>query len=139
MPMQYPELTLANLTTHHIENHLDDVRQMVETIPELAAQWADLSESEQLHFRLELTRVFGLRRLLGAAYQASQLTTDQIARLAHADHQLLEQAADVEIVCGSTLRQLAHDLFAWGTPLAQQSGRLRVETTLTALAELAVA
>jgi hypothetical protein len=34
------------------------------------------------------------------------------------------------------LRQLARDLFTWGTPLAGQPGTVRVEMTIAALAEL---
>ncbi|MCW5853253.1 MAG: hypothetical protein KIT87_24505 [Anaerolineae bacterium] len=98
-----------------------------------------MDEAEQLHFHLDLSQAFGLRRLLGAAYQAGQLTPDQVADLAHLDRELLGQAAAVETVYGSNLRQLAHNLFAWGTPLTEQSGTLRVETTIAALAELAMA
>ena len=136
--VQYPELTLASVTPQHVEAYLATLRRTAQSIPELAAEWATMDEAEQLHFRLDLSRAFGLRRLLGAVYQSGRLTSEQVTTLADIDRELLGQAAAVEIVYGSSLRQLAHDLFAWGTPLAEQSGTVHVETTIAALAELAV-
>jgi hypothetical protein len=137
MKMEYPELDLTDLTPGHADTFLNSFELTLDCAPELAEQWHEMDEAEQFHFRLDFTRAFGLRRVLGALYHAGRLTANQTARLADLDRQLLEHAAEVEKVYGPTLRQLAQNLFTWGTPLAEQSGTLRIETTITALAELA--
>ena len=137
--MDYSELTLTDLTPQHIDTYLNSFQRTVASIVELAEEWASMEETEQLHFRLDFSRAFGLRHLLGAAYTAGQLSSSQSEALALLDRQLLAQAATLEIVYGSTLRQLVHDLFTWGTPLAAQTGTLQIETTPAALAELVAA
>lgn len=134
--MKYPELTLTDLTSAHADTYLSSFHRALESIPELAAQWIEMGEAEQFDFRLEFTRAFGLRRLLGGLYHSNLLTPDQVTHLADLDRQLLEHAAMVEQIYGSNLRQLVRDLFAWGTPLAEQPGTLRIETTVATLAEL---
>lgn len=137
--MQYPELTLTDLTPSHIDTYLGSLRRTVASLAEIAEQWTDMDEPEQLHFQLDLSRAFGLRHVLGAAYQANRLSREQIERLADVDRHLLGQAAVLERVYGFTLRELVHSLFTWGTPLAEQSATVHIETTSTALAELVLA
>ena len=135
--MNSQELTQTDVTFSHVDTYLQSLRRTFQSAAELADEWAEMEEIEQFHFRLEFTRAFGLRRLFGAVYRVGRFTPDQIARLADLDRYLLAQAASVEVVSSTTLGYLVHDLFAWGTPLAEQSGTLQIETTLTALAELA--
>jgi|GEM_PF-1611213 multidrug efflux pump subunit AcrA (membrane-fusion protein) len=135
--MEYPELDLTDVTSGHIDTFLSSFQLALRSAPELAGQWSEMDEAEQFDFRLDFTRAFGLRRVLGALYRAGRLTADQATRLASVDRQLLERAAAVEVVYGLTLGQLVRHLFAWGTPLAEEAGTLRIETTIAALAELA--
>ena len=137
--MDYSELTLTDLTPQHIDTYLNSLQRTVASIVELAEEWATMDEAEQFHFRLDFSRAFGLRHLLGGAYKAGQLSSSQSETLALLDRQLLAQAAALEIVYGSTLRQLVRDLFTWGTPLTQQTSTLQIETTPAALAELVAA
>ncbi|MFN8488156.1 MAG: hypothetical protein U0350_11225 [Caldilineaceae bacterium] len=134
--MDYSALTLAGVTSKHIDAYLSSLQRTAASIGELAEEWITMDETEQLHFRLEFSRAFGLRRLLGAAYLDGQRSSVQVNALATLDRQLLGQAAALEIVYGSTLRQLVSDLFTWGTPLTEQTGTLHIETTPSALAEL---
>lgn len=137
--MHYPELTLDRVTPAHVDTYLQVLQQTLAMLPELANDWDEMEEAEQFHFRLEFTRVFGLRRLLGSAYRAGKLSATQTEQLANWDRDLLAQAAALEATYATALRQLVHDLFSWGTPLSTRSGTLRIETTLGALAELAAA
>jgi hypothetical protein len=134
--MHYPELTIADVTPHHIDTYLNSLQRMIESITELAEEWRAMDEAEQYHFRLDFSHAFGLRRLVGMVYTAGQLSSSQIAALTTLDRQLLAQAAAIETIYGFTLRQLVRDLFTWGTPLATQTSTLQIETTTTALAEL---
>lgn len=136
--MDYSGLTFADVTPQHLDTYLASFQRTVSAIGELAEEWAGMDEAEQFHFRLDFSRAFGLRHLLGTAYAIGQLSSSQSEALAQLDRQLLAQAAALEIVYGATLRQLVHDLFTWGTPLAVQTGTLQIETTPAALAELAV-
>lgn len=131
-----PALTLDDVTPRHLDTYLDSLRQTLEMIAELATEWGSLEEAEQLHFRLDVSRSFGLRRLLGRAYQDGRLDATQIASLTVLDRQMLAQAAMIETVYGYSLRQLVRELFGWGTPLSTQPSTLQIETTTTALAEL---
>jgi hypothetical protein len=133
---ELPELTLDDVTPQHLDTCLDSLLQTLEMIAELASEWESLDEAEQLHFRLDVSRSFGLRRLLGRAYQDGRLDATQVASLAAVDRQMLAQAAAVETVYGYSLRQLVRELFVWGTPLSAQSSALQIQTTTTALAEL---
>ena len=134
--MDYPELTLTNVTPKHIDTYLGSLQRTAASIVELAEEWTMMDEAEQLHFRLDFSRAFGFRHLLGVAYTNGRLSPSQTDALAALDRQLLAQAAALEIVYGSTLRQLVSALFTWGTPLAEQTGTLHIETTPSALAEL---
>lgn len=135
--MEDAELVLDDVTPGHVDTFLTSFELTLHSAPELAEQWHEMDEAEQFHFRLDFTQAFGLRRELGVLYQAGRLTPQQTARLADLDRELLAHAAAVETVYGLTLRQLIHSLFTWGTPLAEQSGPVRIETTIAALAELA--
>jgi hypothetical protein len=95
-----------------------------------------MEEFEKLHFRQDFTRAFGLRRTIGALYQANRLTPTQIMHLTELDRLALALAADLETVYEVSLRQLLDNLFHWGTPLAQQTGMLQITLTVPALLEL---
>lgn len=135
--MEDMELVLDDVTSDHVDTFLDSFELTLHSAPELAEQWHEMDEAERFHFRLDFTQAFGLRRELGVLYQAGRLTPEQVARLAELDRELLAHAAAVEAVYGLTLRQLIQELFTWGTPLAEGSGLVRIETTVAALAELA--
>ena len=137
--MNYTEFTLDNMTTAHFDNFLQSLRCTFVDIEEVAAEWVEMEEAEQMHFRQEFTRSFGLRRLLGVAYRANRLNAKQIDQLLELDTILLKQAALLETVYHLTLRQLLHNLFTWGTPLNTYTHPLHIETTGVALAELALA
>jgi len=127
------ELVLDDVTSGHVDTFLSSFELTLHSAPELAEQWHEMEEAEQFHFRLDFTQAFGLRLTLGALYRAGRLTPEQVRRLAELDRELLAHAAAVETVYGLTLSQLIHNLFTWGTPLAEQSGRVRIETTVAAL------
>lgn len=135
--MQYPELTLETLTADHLNTYLHSLGNSIAALPELADEWQEMEEMEQLHFRQEFTRMQGLRCLLGAAYQGGRLTLKQREELAELDQGLLQQAASLQLMYELTLRQLLQNLFTWGTPLANYPQTLHIETTSAALAELA--
>ncbi|MEZ4736241.1 MAG: hypothetical protein R3E79_54840 [Caldilineaceae bacterium] len=104
---------------------------------ELADEWEEMADIEQMHFRQEFTRLLGLRQVLGAAYQTNLLTLSQSRALTKLDRSLLQHAATIEFIHHISLRQLLQNLFTWGTPLASEPQTLHIETTSTALAELA--
>lgn len=123
-------------TDSQIKLYLDAYYRLIANIEFYATLDPPTDEGEQMDAHMAFMQYWGQRHLLGDLYRAGQLTPAQATHLADLDRQLLEHAAAVERVYGPTLRQLVHDLFAWGTPLADQPGIVRIETTLATLAEL---
>ncbi len=80
---------------------------------------------------------WGKRYTLGELYRAGRLTPDQVAKLAKLDQALLEAAPQVEICYGPTLPELVKNLLAWGTPLTEEKGTIRLEIPFHLLPALA--
>jgi len=132
-----PDGDLSRYDDTHIETFLRRYEGLVSDAPEMAEEWSDMDDQERLLQRSALVPCWDKRTLLGALYRAGHLKPTQVERLRTLDHQLLEHAAAVEVAYGPTLGELLRYLFSTGTPLAKQSGTLRIETTIAALAELA--
>jgi hypothetical protein len=137
MTMELSELTLDNITSEHLTAYLQSLHNSMGGMLELADEWVEMSDSEKLHFRQEFTRLLGVRQILGAAYRTNLLTPTQSKSLTEFDRSLLQHAATIEFMHHVSLRHILHNLFSWGTPLAFERQTLHIETTSTALAELA--
>jgi hypothetical protein len=124
-------------TDQQIELYLDAYDRLIANAEFYATLDPPMDAGEQMDAHMAFMQYWGQRHLLGDLYRVGRLTPEQAGRLAELDRQLLERAAAVETVYGPTLHDLLRDLFTWGTPLAGQSGTLRIETTVTALTELA--
>jgi hypothetical protein len=131
------DVDLSRYDNQYIETFLNGYAGLVDDAGEMANEWPDMEDQERQLQRSALIPTWEKRTLLGLLYQASRLTPAQVERLQMLDQQLLEHAASVELAYGPTLGELLHYLFSVGTPLADQSGTLRIETTLSALAQLA--
>ena len=132
-----PDVNLKRYNNQYIETFLNSYENLVNDTLEMANEWPDMHNQERQLQRSALIPYWEKRTLLGALYQAGHLPAVQAERLGLLDQQLLERAAAVELAYGPTLGELLRYLFGAGTPLANQSGMLRVETTIAALAELA--
>lgn len=124
-------------TDKHIVLYLDAYDRLITNAEFYATLDPPMDEGEQMDAHMAFMQYWGQRHLLGDLYRAGQLTLEQINHLAELDQELLKHAAAVEVAYGPTLGEVLRDLFTWGTPLAEQRGTLRIETTITALAELA--
>lgn len=128
---------INHVTPGHIDTFLDSYQLALESVTELAQDWHEMEEFEKLHFRQDFTRAFGLRRTVGALYQANRLTQTQTIHLNELDRMALSLAVDLETVYEVSLHQLLDNLFQWGTPLSQQTGMVQITITVPALLELA--
>lgn len=124
-------------TAQQIEMYLDAYDRLIANAEFYATLDPPMDEGEQVDAHMAFMQYWGQRHLLGDLHRAGRLTPEQASRLAELDRELLERAAAVEAVYGPTLHQLVRDLFTWGTPLAEGSGTVQIETSITALAELA--
>ena len=131
-----PDVNLGRYDSRYIETFLNNYEGFVNDAVEMAHEWPEMNEQERQLQRGALLPSWEKRTLLGALYRAGCLTTTQVQRLGTLDQQFLEHAAAVELAYGPTLGELLRYLFSTGTPLAHQSGTLRIETTMAALAEL---
>jgi hypothetical protein len=131
------EPTLLTKAETQTNLNLDAYERLVANAEFYAGLNPPMNEGEQVDAHMAFMQYWGQRHLLGDLYRNGRLNSKQLTHLADLDRQLLEHAAMIETVYGASLRQLVRDLFAWGTPLAEQPGSLRIETTTTALAELA--
>ena len=131
------DVDLTRYDETYIDMFLDRYEDFVSDASEMAEEWDEMDEHEQALQRDALLPYWEKRTLLGALYRSSYLSTWQLERLYRLDQRLVEQAAAVEIAYGPTLKELLHYLSNSGTPLARKSSPLRVETTTTALIELA--
>ncbi|MGB0387962.1 MAG: hypothetical protein ACPGWR_24355 [Ardenticatenaceae bacterium] len=121
----------------YLEGYLDRYEDLVSDASEMAEEWDEMDEHERGLQRDALLPYWEKRTLLGALYGANHLSPSQIERLRQLDQRLVEQAAAVERAYGPTLRELLRYLSNSGTPLTKQPSILRIETTTTALIELA--
>ena len=128
---------LEKYTADWIETFLINYEILVGDAAELAAEWAEMDEQEQIHHRSIAMEIWGMRYTLGQLYRADYLTPDQVAKLANLDHALLEEATQVEVCYGPSLSQLMKNLFDWGTPLTSREGTIRLEIPLEVLPALA--
>ena len=127
---------LQECTPTRLETLLTNYEALVGDAGELAADWADMDQQEQIHHRSLSMQVWGMRRTLGALYRAERLTFDQVEKLADLDRALLEEAVSVETCYGPSLRELVTSLLDWGTPLADGEGTVKLEVPLRALPTL---
>jgi len=131
------DLKLDRYNDAYLERFLDRYGDFVSDASEMAEEWDEMDEHERALQRDALLPYWEKRTLLGALYGANHLSPAQIERLRQLDQRLVEQAAAVERAYGPTLRELLRYLSNSGTPLTKQASILRVETTTTALIELA--
>ena len=131
------DVDLSRYDNAYIETFLRSYEGLVSDAPEMADEWPDMDAQERRLQQDALIPCWEKRTLLGALYRAGRLHPAQVERLRALDEQLLESAAAVEVAYGPTLGELLRYLFSTGTPMAEQPGTLRIETTIAALAELA--
>ena len=128
---------LEKYTTDWIEMFLRNYNMLIGDAAELAAEWDEMHDQEQIDHRSISMQVWGMRIKLGKLCRAGRLTPDQVARLADLDRALLEEAANVEIAYGPSLQQLVEDLLDWGTPLTEQESTIQLAVSSRALPALA--
>ena len=128
---------LEKYTDDWIDMFLNNYDVLVGDAAELAAEWEEMDEQEQIHHRSISMQIWGMRMTLGKLYQAGRLTPQQEARLAELDRALLEEATNIEIAYGPSLQALVESLLEWGTPLSEAEGTVRLEVPLRALPALA--
>jgi hypothetical protein len=130
---------LDKYTSDWIDMFLRNYEVLIGDAAELAGEWAGMDEQEQIHHRSISMQIWGMRKTLGELYRAGRLTPDEVARLADLDRALLEEAANVEVAYGPSLRDLVARLLDWGTPLLEAEGTVWLEVpvrTLPALAQV---
>lgn len=117
--------------------YLRNYAALIGDATELASEWTAMAEQEQIHHRSLSMQIWGMRHTLGDLYRTNQLSPTQIQELAHLDHALLEQAANIEIAYGPSLWQVVRNLLDWGTPLSNEQGSVQMAVPIEALPELA--
>lgn len=128
---------LERYTPTWIDSLLANYEALVGDASELARDWPGMDPQEQIHHRSVAMQGWGMRRTLGALYRAGRLTPDQMEKLAALDRALLEDAAQVQVCYGPSLRELVNSLLEWGTPLVEDEGTVRLDVPLRALPTLA--
>jgi len=123
--------------TSQIAMYLRNYAVLVGDAAELAGEWSAMAEQEQIHHRSLSMQIWGMRHTLGDLYRTNQLSPTQIQELAHLDHALLEQAANIEIAYGPSIWQVVRNLLDWGTPLSEERGSVQMAVPIGALPELA--
>jgi hypothetical protein len=130
---------LEKYTPTWIETFLADYEALIGDARELAADWAEMDQPEQIHHRSIAMQVWDMRRTLGALYRAERLAAEQVEKLGKLDRALLEEAAPIQVCYGPSLGDLVNNLLEWGTPLTGGEGTVRLELPLQALPALAQA
>lgn len=138
MPIK-EQLDLDRYTDKYIETFLTCYDSLIGSAPELAAEWNQMDEFEQLIQRSAVISDWEKRHLLGDLYCADRLTRSQEERLAELDNALLEHAGAIEIAYGPSLADLLDSLIRWGSPLFAQPGTVRIEIKSQKLPALALA
>ena len=132
-----PKLTTSDAS--QIAMYLRNYAVLIGDAAELAGEWTEMNEQEQIHHRSLAMQIWGMRMTLGELYHAGRLASDQVVQLTELDHALLDQAANIEIAYGPSIWQLVKNLLNWGTPLSEEQGSVRLTVpvqTLPALAEM---
>ncbi len=68
------ETKLDNITPERIQMYLDDCREQVHQLDELAADWNTLDEEERSQYQWEFDVALGRRYILELLYKAKKLT-----------------------------------------------------------------
>jgi hypothetical protein len=123
-------------TSGQIDSFLLNYEVFAKDLAELAEEWPQLDAEERSDQQGIFIQIWGNRHVLGRLFQANRLTRQQQERLAQADQILLEQASLMERCFGVDFAHILN-LFRWGTPLAQVSQPVRIETDTTSLNLLA--
>jgi hypothetical protein len=129
-------MNLNTYTSGHIDSFLLNYEIFAKDLAELANEWPQFDAEERSDQQGTFIQVWGNRHVLGKLFQAKRLTHQQEERLALADQTLLEQATFMERCFGVDLAHMLN-LFRWGTPLAQTSQPVRIETDTASLNLLA--
>lgn len=132
-------LDLGRYHEGYIETFLQAYDGFVAGAQELATLWLEMDEEERVLQRAAILSDWDKRYVLGALYRAGRLTLAQEVRLTDLDRALLEEAAHVKVAYGASLRELMEDLLAWGTPLTEKEGSVRLEVPLRTLPAFAQA
>ena len=130
---------LEKYTTDWIEMFLRNYKVLVGDAAELAEAWADMDEREQIDHRSIAMQIWGMRVTLGELYRAGRLNAKQAMQLACLDRALIEEAHNIEVAYGPALPALMERLLAWGTPLTEDGGTVRLEVPVRTLPVLAKA
>ena len=112
---------------------------LINDAAELASEWEEMDEREQIDHRSIAMQIWGMRVTLGELYRADRLGLDQLAKLANLDRALLEEATNIEVAYGPSLPALLKRLLEWGTPLIENEGTLRLDVPMRALPAMAQA
>ncbi len=118
---------LDRYTDKYIETFLTCVDILIESAAELAAEWDEMDEFEQVIQRSAVISDWEKRYLLGGLYRAGRLSLVQEERLAELDNALLENAGAISTAYGPSLADLLDNLIRWGSPLFAQQSTVRVE------------
>jgi len=100
------ESELDRYTNDYIENFLYIYDLLIDSAPELAAEWHEMDDEEHGIQRCAVISDWEKRHLLGDLYCAGRLTRSQEERLAELDNALLEHAGAIEIAYGPSPRLL---------------------------------
>lgn len=119
-----------------IDMFLANYEALIGDAAELAAEWHEMEQQEQIHHRSIAMQSWGMRRTLGTQYCANALTPNQRATLAALDRGLLKEAAKVEVCYGPSLEQLIKNLLSWGTPLSEERGTVQLDVPIWVLPTL---
>jgi hypothetical protein len=130
-------MNLNTYTLGHIDSFLLNYEIFARDLAQLANDWPELDAEERSDQQGTFIQVWGNRHVLGKLFQANRLTGQQQERLAKADQILLEQASSMERCFGVDFAHILN-LFRWGTPLAQVSQPVRIETDTASLNLLAL-
>lgn len=120
-----------------IEIALRGYASLIGSAQELAEDWDAMEAEEQMLQRAFVMSDWSKRHELGNWYRANELSPAQVTELARLDHELLEQAAYIEIAYGPSIWQLVRNLLTWGTPLSEEQGSIQMAVPVAALPELA--
>lgn len=129
-------MELQIYTNSHIESFLLNYRIFISDLAEVAQDWSALDQEERSQHHADFLQTWSNRKVLGALFKASKLTSAQETQLAGLDRQLLAQTALMERCFSLSLHQLLA-IFRWGTPVSQSVQPLYIEIEPASLERLA--
>lgn len=135
--MQTQLSELKKYTPEWIEMFLNNYQMLIGDAAELATAWCEMDERERIDHRSMAMQIWGMRMTLGDLYRANLLMPASVSRLTTLDHNLLEQAAAIEVAYGPSIWQLVRNLLTWGTPLSEEQGSVQMAVPVEALPALA--